>query len=86
MIKVELGHIETSGPKFVIAAELATMFNSMNKHGMFTKEEVHKLVDDGFMTDEELDAKVEDTCKKSGQSVEEGMAEAALLAMLGSLL
>ena len=86
MIKVELGHIETSGPKFVIAAELATMFNSMNKHGMFTKEEVHKLVDDGFMTDEELDAKVEESCKKSGQSVEDGMKEAAVLAILGSLL
>lgn len=86
MIKVELGHIETSGPKFIIAAELATMFNSMNKHGMFTKEEIHQFVDDGFMTDEELDAKVEESCKESGQSVEEGMNEAAVLAMLGRLL
>lgn len=86
MIKAEFGHIETSGPKFVIAAELATLFNSMNRHGMFTKEEAHKLVDDGFMTDEELDARVEESCKKSGQSVEDGMKEAAVLAILGSLL
>ncbi len=86
MIKVELGHIETSGPKFIIAAELATLFNNFNRQGDFTKEEMHKIVDDGFMTDEELDAKVEESCKKSGQSVEDGMKEAAVLAILGSLL
>lgn len=86
MIKVELGHIEMSGPKFVIAAELATLFNSFNRDGDFTKEEIHQIVDDGFLTDEELNARVEEKCKKSGQSVEEGMKEAAVLATLGSLL
>lgn len=86
MIKVNCGHIETSGPKFLIAAELATLFNSINKSGTFTKEEMHKIVNDGFMTDEELDARVEESCKKSGQSVEEGLAEAAVIATLGSLL
>lgn len=86
MIKVELGHIETSGPKFIIAAELATLFNNFNRQGDFTKEEIYKIVDDGFLTDEELDAKVEESCKKSGQSIEEGMAEAAALAIFSSLL
>ena len=86
MIKVEFGHIETSGPKFIIAAELATLFNNFNKQGGFTKEEIHQIVDDGFLTDEELDARVKECCKKSGQSVEEGMAEATVVAMLSSLL
>lgn len=86
MIKVELGHIEISGPKFIIAAELATLFNNFNRHGDFTKEEIYKMVDDGFLTDEELDARVEESCKKSGQSVEDSMKEAAVLTILGSLL
>ena len=42
MIKVNCWHIETSGPKFLIAAELAILFNSINKDCTFTKEEMHK--------------------------------------------
>lgn len=86
MIKVELGHIETSGPKFIIAAELVTLFNNFNRQGDFTKEEIHQIVDDGFMTDEELDARFIENCKKSGMSKEEAMAEAAVVSLLGSLL
>lgn len=86
MIKVELGHIETSGPKFIIAAELATLFNNFNRQGDFTKEEIHQIVDDGFMTDEELDARFTENCKKSGMSKDEAMAEAAVVSLLSSLL
>lgn len=46
MIKVNCGCIETSGPKFLIQAELATLFHSINKDSMFTKEEIHQIVDD----------------------------------------
>ena len=86
MIKVELGHIETSGPKFIIMAELATLFNNFNRQGDFTKEEIQQIVNDGFLTDEELDAKFTENCKKSGQSVEDAMAEAVVVSLLSSLL
>lgn len=86
MIKVNCGHIETSGPKFLIMAELATLFNSINKSGMFTKEEMHKVVDDGFMTDDELDARFVESCEESGKSKEDAMAEAMIVSLLGSLL
>lgn len=86
MIKVNCAHIEMSGPKFLIEAELATLFNSINKDGKFTKEEMHQIVDDGFMTDDELNARFVESCEKSGKSEEEAMAEAAVMGLLGSLL
>lgn len=86
MIKVELGHIETSGPKFLIQAELATLFHSMNKNSMFTKEEIHQIVDDGFMSEEELDARFAESCEESGKSEQDAMAEALIVSLLGSLL
>lgn len=86
MIKAEFGHIETSGPKFLIAAELATLFHSFNKNSMFTKEEVHSLVDDGFMSEEELDAKFAESCEESGKSEQDAMAEALIASLLSSIL
>lgn len=86
MIKVNCGHIETSGPKFLIAAELATLFNSINKSGTFTKEEMHKIVDDGFMTDDELNARFAESCEESGKSKEDAMVEAMIVSLLGSIL
>lgn len=86
MIKVNCGCIETSGPKFLIQAELATLFHSINKDSMFTKEEIHQIVDDGFMTDEELDARFAENCEESGKSKEDAMAEALIVSLLGSLL
>lgn len=85
MIKVNCGHIETSGPKFLIAAELAILFNSINKDSTFTKEEMYKIVDDGFMTDEELNARFAEICEESGKSEEDAMAEALSVSLLSSI-
>lgn len=86
MIKVNCGHIETSGHKILIQAELATLFHSISKDSMFTKEEIHQIVDDGFMTDEELDARFAESCAESGKSEEDAIAEALIVSLLGSLL
>ena len=86
MIKAEFGHIETSGPKFLISAELATLFHSFSKNSIFTKEEIHQIVDDGFMSEEELDARFAESCEESGKSEQDAMAEAVIASLLSSIL
>lgn len=66
MIKVNCEHIEVQGPKLIIEAELATLFNYWADNGTFTKERLQELVNDGFLTEEELDDRIEKEKKKNG--------------------
>lgn len=66
MIKVNCGHIEVQGPKILIEAELATLFHYWADNGTFTKEKLQEIVNDGFLTEEELDDRIEKQEKENG--------------------
>ena len=83
MIKVNCGCIETQGPKIIIEAELATLFHNFAKNDTFTKERLHQIVDDGFLTEEELDDRIEKEKKKNGITDEQ---EESDMQMIGALV
>ena len=83
MIKVNCEHIEVQGPKLIVEAELATLFHHWADNGTFTKERLHQIVDDGFLTVEELDDRIEKEKKKNGITDEQ---EEHDMQMLGALV
>lgn len=83
MIKVNCGHIEVAGPKIIIEAELATLCSYFANNDKFTKERLHQIVDDGFLTEEELDDRIEKQKKKNGITDEQ---EERDMQMIGALV
>lgn len=83
MIKVNCEHIEVQGPRLIVEAELATLFHHWADSGTFTKERLHQIVDDGFLTDEELDDRIEKGKKKNGITDEQ---EESDMQMIGALV
>lgn len=83
MIKVNCGSIELQGPKIIIEAELATLFHNFANNGTLTKERLHEIVDDGFLTEEELDDRIEKQKKENGITDEQ---EESDMQMIGALV
>lgn len=83
MIKVNCGCIETLGPRIIIEAELATLFHHFAENDTFTKERLHEIVNDGFLTVEELNDRIEKEKKKNGITDEQ---EERDMQMIGALV
>ena len=83
MIKVNCGLIEVQGQKLIVEAELATLFHHFADMDTFTKERLHQIVDDGFLTEEELDDRIEKEKKKNGITDEQ---EESDMQMIGALV
>ena len=86
MIKVNCGHIEVQGPKLIIEAELATLFHYWADNGTFTKERLQEIVNDGFLTEEELDDRIEKEKKKNGITDEQEESDMQTIEALVGLM
>ena len=83
MIKVSCGHVTVLGPEIIIGAELATLFHHFAESDTFTKKRLHQIVDDGFLTEEELNDRIEKEKKKNGIIDEQ---EESDMQMIGALV
>ena len=86
MIKVNCEHIVIQGPRIIIEAELATLFHHFAESDTFTKERLHQIVDDGFLTDEELNDRIEKEKKKNGITDEQEESDMQTIEALVGLM
>lgn len=59
MIKVNEGKIDLKGNKLLIRAELTTLIHALFNSEILTKEEIKKDVEQGLMTEKELENKLD---------------------------
>lgn len=71
MIKVNKGKIYLEGARTLIRAELSTLIYSLINDGILTKEQVKKDVEQGFLTEKELDQLMNENKKKLDDKFDE---------------
>lgn len=59
MIKVNEGKIDLKGNKLLIRTELTTLIHALFNSEILTKEEIKKDVEQGLMTEKELENKLD---------------------------
>lgn len=65
MIKCDFAKVSWSGPKIILQAEVITLLHSMIKNGVFTPEEIDKIVVDAKKTDEQVAEEAEAVRKEA---------------------
>lgn len=64
MIKSKKGNIKLEGNKGIIKADLCCVMRALKEEKSFTKEEMLELVEDAYLSDEELHKKAEEAIEK----------------------
>lgn len=71
MIKVNEGKVCLEGTRTVIRAELSILIYSLINDGILTKEQVKKDVEQGFLTEKEMDQLMNENKKKLDDKINE---------------
>lgn len=71
MIKVNKGKVYLEGKRPLIRAELSTLIYSLINDGILTKEQVKKDVEQGFLTEKEIDQLMNENKKQLDDKINE---------------